>query len=98
MWRDKAPFSATGITSSAGIANRSVCRVVALEGGDPQAIIAPLFGTWWYHLSITETSTSSYDIAPDGAEVASAADTDRSGSIPNFDVLIVPASGGEART
>ncbi len=66
---------------------------VALEGGDPQAIT---LGTG-YHLSITETSTSSYDIAPDGAEVAFAADTDRSGIDSNFDVFIVPASGGEAR-
>ena len=66
---------------------------IALEGGDPQPIT---LGTG-YHLSITETSVSSYDIAPDGAEVAFAADTDRSGIDSNFDVFIVPASGGEAR-
>jgi dipeptidyl aminopeptidase/acylaminoacyl peptidase len=66
---------------------------VALQGGDPQ----PVTLATGYHLSITETSTSSYDIAPDGKEVAFAADTDRSGIDSNFDVFIVPSGGGEAR-
>jgi dipeptidyl aminopeptidase/acylaminoacyl peptidase len=66
---------------------------VALEGGDPQPVT---LGTG-YHLAITETSTSSYDIAPDGAEVAFSADTDRSGIDSNYDVFIVPSGGGEAR-
>ncbi len=66
---------------------------IALEGGEPRPIT---LGTG-YHLSVLETSSRSYDIAPDGSEVAFAADTDRTGIDSNVDVFIVPAAGGEAR-
>jgi len=66
---------------------------IALEGGEPQPIT---LGTG-FHLSVLETSTRSFDISPDGKEVAFVADTDRSGIDSNADVFIVPATGGEAR-
>ena len=66
---------------------------VPREGGTPTAIT---LGTG-YELSRRETGSDSYDISPDGAEVAFAADVDRTGVDSNFDILVVPATGGKAR-
>ncbi|MGE0030786.1 MAG: prolyl oligopeptidase family serine peptidase [Steroidobacteraceae bacterium] len=63
------------------------------EGGTPTAIT---LGTG-YELSRRETSASSYDISADGNEIAFAADTDPTGTDQNFDVFVVPASGGAAK-
>ena len=48
-------------------------------------------------LSKQEAGTGSYDIAPDGAEIAFAADSDPTGTEPNSDVYVVAAEGGKAR-
>ncbi|MGH8197612.1 MAG: prolyl oligopeptidase family serine peptidase [Steroidobacteraceae bacterium] len=66
---------------------------IALEGGAPAAIT---LGTG-RELSRRETSSESYDISPDGKEVAFVADTDTTGIDSNTDIYVVPAAGGEAR-
>jgi dipeptidyl aminopeptidase/acylaminoacyl peptidase len=66
---------------------------IAREGGTPVAIT---LGTG-FELSRRETGASSYDISPDGAEVAFASDIDPTGTDPNFDVIVVPATGGAAK-
>src|SRR5271155_4425067 len=48
-------------------------------------------------LPISDASASSYDIAPDGTEIAFTADTDRTYVRPNLDVFTVSADGGVAR-
>jgi dipeptidyl aminopeptidase/acylaminoacyl peptidase len=63
------------------------------EGGAPSAIT---LGTG-YELSRRETDSDSYDISPDGGEIAFAADTDKTGVDSNFDIFVVPAAGGVAR-
>ncbi|HEY7753357.1 MAG TPA: prolyl oligopeptidase family serine peptidase, partial [Steroidobacteraceae bacterium] len=66
---------------------------IAREGGAPAAIT---LGTG-FELSRRETGASSYDISPDGAEVAFASDIDPTGTDPNFDVIVVPTAGGVAK-
>jgi dipeptidyl aminopeptidase/acylaminoacyl peptidase len=66
---------------------------IALEGGTPAAITV----STGHELSRRETSAESYDISPDGKEVAFVSDTDTTGIDENTDVYVVPASGGEAR-
>ena len=46
-----------------------------------------------YSLPKTESDRFSYDISPDGLEVALVADVDRSGVSPNLDVITLPACG-----
>jgi dipeptidyl aminopeptidase/acylaminoacyl peptidase len=62
---------------------------VALEGGQPQAITR-LSG---YHLSRQDVDSFSYDLSPDGLDVAFSADVDKSGVVPNFDVIVLPTCG-----
>ena len=66
---------------------------ISREGGLPNAIT---LGTG-FELSRKETNRRSYDISPDGNEVAFAADIDPTGVDANVDVLVVPAGGGRAR-
>jgi dipeptidyl aminopeptidase/acylaminoacyl peptidase len=66
---------------------------IAIDGGEPRPI-TPGSGI---HLMISEADTSSYDISPDGLEVAVVADSDTSGIRSNPDVYVLPASGGQAR-
>jgi dipeptidyl aminopeptidase/acylaminoacyl peptidase len=66
---------------------------IGIEGGEPKPITRDS-GLW---LDVNEPDASSYDIAPDGMEVALAADTDRSGIDPNLDVFVVPADGGSPK-
>ena len=66
---------------------------IGIEGGDPRAVT---LGTG-LELSRAEASTFSYDIAPDGTEVAFAADSDATGIDSNFDVYAVPVERGKAR-
>jgi dipeptidyl aminopeptidase/acylaminoacyl peptidase len=66
---------------------------IGVEGGETKAVT---LGTG-LELSRAETGPDSYDISPDGAEVAFAADSDRTGVDWNFDVYVVPAGGGAAR-
>ncbi|MET0552722.1 MAG: S9 family peptidase [Vicinamibacteria bacterium] len=66
---------------------------IALAGGDT---IAVTLGTG-QQLSRAEPGAGSYDVSPDGKEVAFASDVDTSGIDSNFDVFVVPAGGGTAR-
>ena len=60
-----------------------------VEGGEPQAITR-LSG---FHLSRNSHSSSSYDISPDGVEVAFVANTDKVGTAPNYDLITLAACG-----
>jgi hypothetical protein len=62
---------------------------VAVTGSDPQAITR-LSG---FHLSRTAYSASSYDISPDGTEIALVADTDKLGTAPNYDLITIASCG-----
>ncbi len=66
---------------------------IGIEGGEPAAVTV---GTG-LQLSRAGAGSGSYDISPDGKEIAFAADTDTSGVDPNFDVYLIPAGGGEAK-
>jgi dipeptidyl aminopeptidase/acylaminoacyl peptidase len=62
---------------------------IGLEGGEPQAITR-MSG---YFLSKQGVDSSSYDLSPDGLEVAFAADTDKTGTDGNFDLILLPTCG-----
>lgn len=66
---------------------------VTLEGGEPQALT---IGSG-YALDPAEPGKDSYDISPDGSELAFAADVDASGVDSNFDIFVMPIEGGPAR-
>jgi len=66
---------------------------IGLSGGEPQ----PITVATGYSLPVREWNSDSYDISADGSELAFTADVDRSGVDSNFDVLVVAATGGEAR-
>jgi dipeptidyl aminopeptidase/acylaminoacyl peptidase len=66
---------------------------VSIEGGEPVAITLGSGRS----LSRRETGPESYDISPDGLEVAFVANSDASGIDENTDVYVVPATGGPAR-
>jgi len=66
---------------------------VSLEGGTPSAITLGSGHT----LSRRETGEESYDISPDGREVAFVSNSDASGIDENTDIYVVPAAGGAAR-
>lgn len=63
---------------------------IGIDGGEPQAITRSA----GIALDPAEPDANSYDISPDGTEVAFAANLDRSGVDPNFDVLTLPVEGG----
>ena len=62
---------------------------IPLAGGDPTAITR-MSG---FHLSKQENDSFSYDISPDGLEVAFAADVDESGIDSNYDMILLPTCG-----
>lgn len=65
---------------------------ISLEGGEPRPI-TPGSGV---HLPITGAGTGSYDISPDGRQVAVVADSDTTGTRSNPDIYVLPAAGGDA--
>ena len=62
---------------------------ISIDGGEPTAITR-LSG---YHLSKLEYGASSYDLSPDGLEVAFSAETDTSGINSNYDLILLPTCG-----
>jgi dipeptidyl aminopeptidase/acylaminoacyl peptidase len=66
---------------------------ISIEGGTP----TPITVSTGHELSRRETSPESYDISPNGREVAFVSDTDTTGLDENTDVYVVPAGGGQAR-
>ena len=65
---------------------------VGLDGGEAVAITRDT----GLELSKQEPGAGSYDIAPDGKEIAFAANIDKTGVDGNFDVFTVPVTGGAA--
>jgi len=66
---------------------------VGLDGGEPQPITLGRARP----LDVAEPDASSFDIAPDGTEIAFAADSDTTGIDPNFDIYALAIEGGEPR-
>jgi dipeptidyl aminopeptidase/acylaminoacyl peptidase len=66
---------------------------IALDGGEPRPI-TPGSGV---HLMISVADAGSYDISPDGAEIAVVADSDPTGVESNADIYVLAAEGGQAR-
>jgi dipeptidyl aminopeptidase/acylaminoacyl peptidase len=66
---------------------------IATSGGEPKAVT---LGSG-LQLSRQEVGDSSYDISPDGTEIAFTADADRTGIDSNYDVYVIPADGGSAK-
>ncbi|NGX15427.1 S9 family peptidase [Wenzhouxiangella sp. XN24] len=66
---------------------------IGLEESEPQ----PITHGSGVHLLVTGAGTGSYDISPDGEEIAFVADTDTTGVRSNPDVYVLPTAGGEAR-
>jgi dipeptidyl aminopeptidase/acylaminoacyl peptidase len=62
---------------------------VPLEGGEPTAVTR-MSG---YFLFKGEYDAFSYDISPDGTEIAFATNVDKSGIDPNFDIILLPSCG-----
>ena len=62
---------------------------IAVDGGEPAAITRQS----GFHLSKQEYDASSYDISPDGLEVAFSAETDTTGIDSNFDLILLPTCG-----
>lgn len=62
---------------------------IALAGGEPTAITRRS----GHHLSKRSYSSASYDISPDGLEVAFVDDVDRTGVDPNSDIIVLDACG-----
>lgn len=65
---------------------------IPVDGGEAVAITR---GTG-LQLSKQEPGLGSYDISPDGKDIAFAADVDKTGVDSNYDVFVVPVSGGAA--
>lgn len=63
---------------------------VAVDGGGEPAAITRMSGFW---LSKNDYDATSYDISPDGLEVAFATNVDRTGTLANDDIVIVAACG-----
>jgi dipeptidyl aminopeptidase/acylaminoacyl peptidase len=63
---------------------------ISIDGGEPKAIT---FGSG-RALDVAEPGPNSYDIAPDGLEIAFASDIDTTGIDSNFDVFVLPVDGG----
>ncbi|HXE76248.1 MAG TPA: S9 family peptidase [Candidatus Xenobia bacterium] len=66
---------------------------ISVEGGEPTAVTV---GTK-LQLPRSGAGADTYDISPDGKEIAFTADTDRTGVDPNPDVYLIAATGGEAK-
>ncbi len=66
---------------------------IPLEGGAPTAITL----NSGHSLPRRESGTDSYDISPDGQEIAFVSNSDAAGSNENLDVYAVAVSGGAAR-
>jgi len=65
----------------------------SLTGDEPKAVTRDT----GLELSKQEVGTSSFDISPEGTEIAFAANVDKTGTDANFDVFTIPADGGPAQ-
>ncbi len=90
VW-DKAPFSYWDRFIDDRQAH--LYSIAASGSGDPDPITLPT----GFALPVADPDTGSYDISPDGTEIAFSGDVDRSGIDSNFDIFVVPAEGGATR-
>jgi dipeptidyl aminopeptidase/acylaminoacyl peptidase len=67
--------------------------VTDIDGREP---FSPTLGSG-RHLDVREPGLDAYDVAPDGGEIAFAADADPGHNAQNFDIFTVPVGGGAAR-
>jgi dipeptidyl aminopeptidase/acylaminoacyl peptidase len=67
---------------------------VDLKGGEPQPLTV---GTGLSVGRDDDPDTRSYDISPDGTELAFEANVDATGTQPNYDIFVMPVGGGAAR-
>jgi dipeptidyl aminopeptidase/acylaminoacyl peptidase len=66
---------------------------IAIDGGEPQAITLGSGRT----LPVEEPGSSTYDISPDGTEIAFPSDVDTTGVNGQDDLFVIPAAGGTPR-
>ncbi len=66
---------------------------IGIEGGEAKPIT---LGSS-HSLDVGDADRTSYDLSPDGTEIAFSANTDTTGRDPNFDIYVMPVDGGEAR-
>ncbi len=66
---------------------------ISVDGGEPQAITVGSGRS----LDTGAPDRDSYDISPDGTEIAFSANIDESGVDPNFDIFVMPIDGGTPR-
>jgi dipeptidyl aminopeptidase/acylaminoacyl peptidase len=89
VW-DKAPISYWDHFLDA---RRTHVYSIGIDGGEPTAITLPAK----LALDIKDPDETSYDLSPDGTEIAFASDIDASGVDPNFDIFVMPVEGGAPR-
>ena len=66
---------------------------IDVDGGPPQ----PLTVASGHSLGFDDPDSHSYDLSPDGMEIAFASDVDPTGTQPNYDIFVMPIAGGPAR-
>jgi dipeptidyl aminopeptidase/acylaminoacyl peptidase len=67
--------------------------VTDVDGSEP---FSPTLGSG-HCLDVREPGADSYDVAPDGGEIAFAANVDTTHTLRNLDLFVVPVAGGAAR-
>lgn len=71
---------------------------VALDGSEPRPVTPGSGVALGYQSGLGfGPDADDYDISPDGKEVVLSADSDHSGVDPNFDLYVLPSSGGKAK-
>lgn len=66
---------------------------IGTDGGET----TPLTLATGHPLDVGDADRNSYDLSPDGTEIAFASNVDTTGTDPNFDIFVMPIDGGEAR-
>jgi dipeptidyl aminopeptidase/acylaminoacyl peptidase len=89
VW-DKAPFSYWDRFLDD---RRPHVYSIGIESGEPKAITLDS----GFSLDAGDADQTSYDLSPDGTEIAFSANIDASGIDPNFDIFVMPIDGGAAR-
>lgn len=74
-------------------ARRTHVYSISIDGGEPTPITLPS----GLALDVAEPDENSYDLSPDGAEIAFASNIDATGVDPNFDIFVMPIEGGAPR-
>lgn len=89
VW-DKAPFSNRDHLLDD---RRPHVYSADIDSGDAK----PITLSSGHALDVAEADQNSYDISPDGTEIAFASDIDTQGNDPNFDIFLMPIDGAAPR-